>query len=63
MNQKLAISKATTIIMGIMFLIMGAVAFLCKLNMVCSILLVIIGIIGIVGGLIGKFEEKEKTGS
>ena len=63
MEQKLAISKTAAIIVGLMFLIMGGVAFLVKLNVVGSIILVGIGLllVGIIGGVIGKFEEKDGT--
>ncbi|MFC1957994.1 hypothetical protein ACFLVQ_00295 [Chloroflexota bacterium] len=58
MDQKQKLSKTTTIIMGAMFLIMGAVAFLVQLNVLGSTLLVAIGITGIVGAVMGKFEDK-----
>jgi len=40
---------------------MGGIALIIKMNLVGSVLLLIIGIIGIVGGFIGKFEEKDET--
>jgi len=61
MEQKSSISKSTAIIMGIMLLMMGGIALIIKMNLVGSVLLLIIGIIGIVGGFIGKFEEKDET--
>ena len=59
MEQKSAVSKTAAIIVGLMFLIMGGVAFLVKLNVVGSVILVAIGLVGIIGGMIGKFEEKD----
>ena len=55
-NKKL--SKTTTLITGVMFLIMGVVALLVKMNLIGSILLVAIGITGIVGAILGKFEDE-----
>lgn len=61
MEQKSVISKSTATVVGLMFLIMGGVAFLVKLNVVGSIILVGIGLVGIVGGVIGKFKEEDET--
>ena len=58
LEQKLRLSKATIIITGVMLLIMGGIAFISQMNAVGSTLLVCIGLIGIVGGFMGKFEEK-----
>ena len=58
MEQKASISKAAAIITGVMLLVMGGIAFICQMNVVGSTLLVCIGLIGIVGGLMGKFENE-----
>ena len=60
MDQTAQISKKTAIFAGFMFLIMGGLAFLVEMNIVGVILLVGLGIIGIVGGMRGTFEEKNK---
>jgi len=60
MKEKSPVSRTMTVIMGVMFLAMGAIAFVCNLNMVGATMLVIIGIIGIVGGIKGSFEEKDQ---
>mgnify|MGYP004196473443 FL=1 len=39
---------------------MGVVAILVELNTLGSILLITIGITGIAGGIMGKFEEKDQ---
>ena len=61
MEQKRQLSKSTTLILGAMFLIMGVTTLIMKLNIVGSILLVVIGITGIVGAILGKFEDEEQS--
>ena len=58
MEQKQTLSKTTTIIAGVMCLTIGVITLLIKLNLLGSILLVVIGITGIVGAILGKFEDK-----
>ena len=58
MEQKASISKAAAIITGVMLLVMGGIAFLSGMNAVGAAILVCIGLVGVVGGFMGKFEEK-----
>ena len=60
MEQKQSLSKATATFMGVSLSIMGVVAILVELNTLGSILLITIGITGIAGGIMGKFEEKDQ---
>jgi len=63
MEQKRRLSRITTIIIGVMFLIMGVITLTLKLNMLGSILLIVIGITGIAGAILGKFEDYEQNQS
>ena len=60
MDETRKLSKSVIIIMGIMMTVMGGVAIITNLNIVGAVILVMVGIIGIVGGVIGSFEEKEQ---
>jgi hypothetical protein len=58
LEQKIGISKAAAIITGVMLLAMGGIAFFSGMNAVGAVILVCIGLVGVVGGLMGKFEEE-----
>ncbi len=61
MQQKAKLSKPITLVMGVLFLAMAALAIYMKMSIVGSVILILIGIIGIVGTIIGKFEDGEQN--
>ena len=60
MDQKQQLSKTATLITGIVFVAIGALTVFMGLNLTGSILLIVIGLIGIIASIIGAFESEKR---